>query len=199
VLQQEQLYYSGPGSLGNLRNFLISWIHSSSLNNSKMDGDFQILLALMKNLGNLSSDRYRSEHEMYPYKNRPFPTFRPEFRPFVEALIFSWLHEKIFICHWMTAFWKRVCQKCFLALEKRFFFTVIGCLQKSAQLCRLVVSGCVLTNRSTQTHEVSMEIWYTYLSFGTHFLKLCHGWSYNGLLKNWTHLIIVQNPHFCPE
>ena len=31
-------------------------------------------------------DRTGSEHEMYPYKNRPFPTFRPEFRPFVDAL-----------------------------------------------------------------------------------------------------------------
>ena len=33
-------------------------------------------------------DRTGSEHEMYPYKNRPFPTFRPEFRPFVDALGF---------------------------------------------------------------------------------------------------------------
>ena len=32
-------------------------------------------------------DRTGSEHEMYPYKNRPFPTFRPEFRPFVDALV----------------------------------------------------------------------------------------------------------------
>ena len=35
-------------------------------------------------------DRTGSEHEMYPYKNRPFPTFLPEFRPFVDALIQSY-------------------------------------------------------------------------------------------------------------
>ena len=34
-------------------------------------------------------DRTGSEHEMYPYKNRPFPTFRPEFRPFVDALVIT--------------------------------------------------------------------------------------------------------------
>ena len=37
-------------------------------------------LKVPKNCENVRS--YRSEHEMYPYKNRPFPTFRPEFRPF---------------------------------------------------------------------------------------------------------------------
>ena len=34
---------------------------------------------------------------MYPYKNRPFPTFRPEFRPFVDALINIDMREKTHI------------------------------------------------------------------------------------------------------
>ena len=38
-------------------------------------------------------DRTGSEHEIYPYKNRPFPTFRPEFRPFVDAL--NWASTKM--------------------------------------------------------------------------------------------------------
>ena len=39
-------------------------------------------------------DRTGSEHEMYPYKNQPFPTFRPEFRPFVDALVSISIHTK---------------------------------------------------------------------------------------------------------
>ena len=37
-------------------------------------------------------------------------------------------------------------------------------------------------------------IWHLFI-----FLKLCHWWGRNNLLKKWTHLISTQNAHFCPD
>ena len=50
---QGQLYYSGPESLEKGQFFLITWVHSSSLNYFKMDWDKLSLLSFTKNLGYL--------------------------------------------------------------------------------------------------------------------------------------------------
>ena len=51
--RQGQLYYSGPGSLEKGQIFLISWVHSSGVNNFKMDWDKLSLLSFTEKLGYL--------------------------------------------------------------------------------------------------------------------------------------------------